>query len=236
MVPYTGGGITDVVTRLVTQKMSAPLGQAIVVDNRPGANSRLGADIVAKAQPDGYTMLTVIAGHAANATLYAGKLPYDAFRVYLVAHSMGPAELLDYAHRRIKGLVLEEGSPTAHVAIVARAFDIPVVGRVEEATRQIEAGDATRASLTYKKLARFVTPTWEQKLRFGETQLAEAASLAEVSVAPDARRSAWFVRNESDTTELFVHDAARGLVGLARGRLGRVGARAGGGDPERPVS
>ncbi len=54
---------------------------------------------------------------------------------------MGPAELLDYAHRRIKGLVLEEGSPTAHVAIVARAFDIPVVGRVSEATRQIEAGD-----------------------------------------------------------------------------------------------
>jgi phosphotransferase system enzyme I (PtsP) len=59
----------------------------------------------------------------------------------LVAHSMGPAELLDYAHRRIKGLVLEEGSPTAHVAIVARAFDIPVVGRVAEATRQIEPGD-----------------------------------------------------------------------------------------------
>ncbi len=59
----------------------------------------------------------------------------------LVAQSMGPAELLDYAHRRIKGLVLEEGSPTTHVAIVARAFDIPVVGRVAEATRQVEQGD-----------------------------------------------------------------------------------------------
>jgi tripartite-type tricarboxylate transporter receptor subunit TctC len=82
VVPYTGGGITDVVTRLVTQKMSAPLGQAIVVDNRPGANSRLGADIVAKAQPDGYTMLTVIAGHAANATLYAGKLPFDPVKSF----------------------------------------------------------------------------------------------------------------------------------------------------------
>jgi phosphotransferase system enzyme I (PtsP) len=59
----------------------------------------------------------------------------------LVAHAMGPAELLDYAHRRIKGLVLEEGSPTTHVAIVARAFDIPVVGRVADATRRIDAGD-----------------------------------------------------------------------------------------------
>ena len=59
----------------------------------------------------------------------------------LVAHALGPAELLDYAPRRIRGLVLEEGSPTAHVAIVARAFDIPVVGRVAEATRLVEAGD-----------------------------------------------------------------------------------------------
>jgi phosphotransferase system enzyme I (PtsP) len=59
----------------------------------------------------------------------------------LVAHSMGPAELLDYAHRRIVGLVLEEGSPTAHVAIVARAFDIPVVGRVQDAAGRIEPGD-----------------------------------------------------------------------------------------------
>jgi phosphotransferase system enzyme I (PtsP) len=59
----------------------------------------------------------------------------------LIAHSMGPAELLDYAHRRVRGLVLEEGSPTAHVAIVARAFDIPVVGRVEDATSRIESGD-----------------------------------------------------------------------------------------------
>jgi phosphotransferase system enzyme I (PtsP) len=59
----------------------------------------------------------------------------------LVAHEMGPAELLDYAHRRIMGLVLEEGSPTSHVAIVARAFDIPVVGRVANATNLVEAGD-----------------------------------------------------------------------------------------------
>jgi phosphotransferase system, enzyme I, PtsP len=59
----------------------------------------------------------------------------------LVAKSMGPAELLDYAHRRVRGLVLEEGSPTAHVAIVARAFDIPVVGRVEDATSRTESGD-----------------------------------------------------------------------------------------------
>ncbi|MDQ5847653.1 MAG: tripartite tricarboxylate transporter substrate binding protein [Pseudomonadota bacterium] len=82
IVPYTGGGITDVVTRVVTQKIQASLGQSVVVDNRPGANSILGADIVAKAPPDGYTMLTVIAAHAANATLYAGKLPFDPVKSF----------------------------------------------------------------------------------------------------------------------------------------------------------
>jgi len=76
IVPYTGGGITDVVTRIVTQKMSGALGQPIVVDNRPGANSILGSDLAAKAAPDGYTMVTVIAGYSANVTLYAGKLPF----------------------------------------------------------------------------------------------------------------------------------------------------------------
>ncbi|MBV9553116.1 MAG: phosphoenolpyruvate--protein phosphotransferase [Alphaproteobacteria bacterium] len=68
----------------------------------------------------------------------SGPLPNEFI---LVAPSMGPAELLDYAHRRVRGLVLEEGSPTSHVAIVARAFDIPVVGRVEDAASRIESGD-----------------------------------------------------------------------------------------------
>ena len=76
----------------------------------------------------------------------AGRPPSAAWaelppEFILVARAMGPAELLDYAQRRIIGLVLEEGSPTAHVAIVARALDIPVVGRVEDATSRIEAGD-----------------------------------------------------------------------------------------------
>ena len=59
----------------------------------------------------------------------------------LVARSLGPAELLDYGRRRIRGLVLEEGSPTAHVSIVARALGIPMLGRVGNALLRIEAGD-----------------------------------------------------------------------------------------------
>ncbi len=59
----------------------------------------------------------------------------------LVARVMGPAELLDYDRRRLKGVVLEESSPNAHVAVVARALDIPVVGRVKDALDLVEAGD-----------------------------------------------------------------------------------------------
>src|SRR3954467_10597116 len=94
VVPYTGGGITDVVTRVITQRMQAPLGQPIIVDNRPGANSILGSDIVAKAPPDGYTILTVIAGYAANVTLYSGKLPFDPRKDLIPVSLAGIAPLI----------------------------------------------------------------------------------------------------------------------------------------------
>ena len=82
IVPYTPGGITDSVTRLVTTKLQETLGQPIVIENKPGANSQIGADLVAKSPPDGYTFLTVIAAHAANATLYSGKLPFDTTKSF----------------------------------------------------------------------------------------------------------------------------------------------------------
>ena len=94
VVPYPGGGITDVVTRVVTQKMAGPLGQPIVVENKPGANSIIGADLVAKSAPDGYSILTVIAAHAANTTLYAGKLPFDTVKSFAPVSLAGIAPLI----------------------------------------------------------------------------------------------------------------------------------------------
>ena len=82
IVPYPPGGITDNATRMVLQKVQEQTGWTIVVENKPGANSILGADLAAKAAPDGYTFLTVIAAHAANATLYAGKLPFDTVKSF----------------------------------------------------------------------------------------------------------------------------------------------------------
>jgi len=94
IIPYPPGGITDNATRMVVQKVAEQTGWTIVIENKPGANSILGADIVAKAAPDGYTFLTVIAAHAANATLYAGKLPFDVVKSFAPVSLVGIAPLI----------------------------------------------------------------------------------------------------------------------------------------------
>jgi tripartite-type tricarboxylate transporter receptor subunit TctC len=79
IVPFPPGGSTDLVARVVAQKMSDAWGQQVVVDNRPGANGMIGTDLVAKAAPDGYTIvLGTIGPMAINASLY--KMPYDIDR------------------------------------------------------------------------------------------------------------------------------------------------------------
>jgi len=92
VVPYTAGGLTDVTTRLTLEKMN--VGQTFVVDNKPGANSLIGAEIVTNAAPDGYTFLTVIAAHAANKTLYAGKLKFDPVSGFAPVSLVGVAPLI----------------------------------------------------------------------------------------------------------------------------------------------
>jgi tripartite-type tricarboxylate transporter receptor subunit TctC len=94
IVPYPPGGITDSATRMVVQRVAEQTGSTIVVENKPGANSILGADLAAKAAPDGYTFLTVIAAHAANATLYAGKLPFDVVKSFAPVSLVGIAPLI----------------------------------------------------------------------------------------------------------------------------------------------
>ena len=97
IVPYTPGGYTDYMTRTVTQKLSEVIGQTIVIENRPGANSVIGADLVAKAPPDGYTFGTVIAAHASNATLNT-KLPFYPLRDFTYVSLMSVAPLIMVAH------------------------------------------------------------------------------------------------------------------------------------------
>jgi tripartite-type tricarboxylate transporter receptor subunit TctC len=79
LVPFPAGGSTDFVARGIGQKITEAWGQQVVLDNRAGAAGIVATEIVAKAAPDGYTLLMNSVSHAANASMY-GKLPYDTLR------------------------------------------------------------------------------------------------------------------------------------------------------------
>jgi len=79
IVPYPPGGTTDILARIMAQRLSERLNQQVVVDNRGGAGNNIGTDIALKSQADGYTLLLVNPANAINATLYT-KLPFDFLR------------------------------------------------------------------------------------------------------------------------------------------------------------
>ena len=80
MVAFSAGSGTDTIGRIVAGGLSQAFGQQVVVENRAGAAGNIGAELAAKAPPDGYTLFLVNLGHAANVTLYEGKLNYDLLR------------------------------------------------------------------------------------------------------------------------------------------------------------
>ena len=80
VIPFPPGGPLDIIGRVIAQKAGDAWGQSVVVDNRPGAGGNIGADLVAKSPPDGYTILMgALSTHAVNPSLY-GKMPYDAVK------------------------------------------------------------------------------------------------------------------------------------------------------------
>ena len=93
VVPYTPGGFTDQMARLVQIGLQTRLGQPVIIDNKPGANSLIGVDAIAKAPADGTTFGVVIAAYAANTTLYP-KLPYDPQKDLTGVSLMGVSPLL----------------------------------------------------------------------------------------------------------------------------------------------
>lgn len=115
----------------------------------------------------------VIGAESGGGTAAGGELPED---VILVARGMGPTELLDYDRRHLRGLVLEDGSPTMHVAILARALDIPVVGRVKDALSRIEIGDPVIVDGDNGQV--FIRPSDDIQDTFSASQDMRAAKLA----------------------------------------------------------
>ncbi|HYC46971.1 MAG TPA: tripartite tricarboxylate transporter substrate binding protein, partial [Burkholderiales bacterium] len=97
VVGFPAGGSVDLVARLVGQRLSEATGKQFIVDNRPGAHGIIAADLVAKAAPDGYTLLIVSGGHSINPSLYK-SLPYDTLGDFAAVSSVASYPLLLLAH------------------------------------------------------------------------------------------------------------------------------------------
>jgi tripartite-type tricarboxylate transporter receptor subunit TctC len=118
VVPFPPGGLTDVMARQVGQQLAERWKVTVVVDNKPGGGGQIGADAVAKAAPDGHTILAITLTHAANVTLYQGKSPFDFQR------DLKPVALLAGSPMLI---VVPANSPIKDVKdLVARARERPL--------------------------------------------------------------------------------------------------------------
>jgi tripartite-type tricarboxylate transporter receptor subunit TctC len=93
IVPYPPGGGTDIVARVIGQRLQQSLGQPIVIDNRGGAGGTLGTAVAAKAAPDGYTLVLVPTSHVINPSIYA-KLPYDTEKDFAPITMVASAAIL----------------------------------------------------------------------------------------------------------------------------------------------
>ena len=117
VVPFPPGGGNDTIARLVAQKLSAALGQQVIVDNRPGAGGTIGAEAAARSPSDGYTMfLAGVATHGINPNIRR-KLPYDALKDFEAVSLIASAPLLVIVHpslpvKNVKDLIaVAKGKP-----------------------------------------------------------------------------------------------------------------------------
>ncbi|MDB5904785.1 MAG: tctC [Betaproteobacteria bacterium] len=97
VVPYTPGASNDTLSRATAQSMAPLLGQSIVIDNRPGAGGMIGAENVARAEPDGYSILNVQASFATNVAIRA-KMPYDVFKDFAYIGMMTRSPMIVVVH------------------------------------------------------------------------------------------------------------------------------------------
>lgn len=142
VVPYSAGGGTDIVGRLLAQKLGDRWGQSVLVDNRTGANGVIGSAHVAKSTPDGYTLLLVVGSHAVNPALMK-SMPYDTVSAFssitnvatspmvLVVSAKGPyrnlPELLAAARKEELGVGNSEGQTRLTGELVRQAAGLKTV-------------------------------------------------------------------------------------------------------------
>ncbi len=107
IVPYPGGGGADIVARMLAQKMTQSMGQPVLVENKPGASTLIGTEMLAKAAPDGYTLGLITDSHAINPSFFA-KLPYDSVKDFSLVSQLVFVPLVMVAHPSLNVKTLPE--------------------------------------------------------------------------------------------------------------------------------
>src|SRR5438445_12154794 len=93
VVPFAAGGVADITARVLSQKMGESMGQQVIVENRPSAGGIVASEAVAKAEPDGYTLLFITNGNAVSASLFK-SLPYDTVKDFAPVSTVGFFDLV----------------------------------------------------------------------------------------------------------------------------------------------
>jgi tripartite-type tricarboxylate transporter receptor subunit TctC len=135
VVPFSPGGATDTLTRLIAQKMGENWGQPVVIDNRSGAGGTLGTAMAAKATPDGHTLLTSSSAFVINAALHQ-HLPYDPLRDFAGVTQIGISKSTLLVTSALGVKSLKEFIDLAHTGRIAR----------EVTPRPAKSGSAYRPS------------------------------------------------------------------------------------------
>ncbi len=126
VVPFPSGGTTDIVARMMTARLAEEFGQQFIVDNRGGAGGTIGAEIAARANPDGYTISVVASSYATNAALY--KLPYDPIKGIAPISMISIVPFILAVHPSVKAASLKEFIELARARPGALNFGTPGTG------------------------------------------------------------------------------------------------------------
>ncbi len=242
IVPYPAGGTTDLLARALAHKMSASLGQQVVIENRPGAAGNIGSDLVAKARPDGYTLLMgTIASHAINPNLYR-DMPYDPLRDFapvmlvatlpnlLVVNPAVPAttvkELIELARRKPGELAFASAGSGTTQHLSGELFKkmagvdmlhIPYKGNAPAVTDLVGG----QVQLMFDNI-----PISLQQVRAGKLRALAVTGPKRSAALPDVPTVAEAALPGYSVTSWFAMYAPAGTPGAIVARLNREAARA----------
>lgn len=202
IVPVAAAGGTDIIARIVLTRLSDAIGRAFVVDNRPGAGGLLGNEIVAKAPPDGYTLLFTYAAHTIVPFIYTStKIPYDVYKDFtpitlagqqpllLALNAQVPAntvgELIRLAKAKPDSLNIAWATPSSSGALAAEIFKIATGSRMVSVPFKGGAPALTALIQNEVQLIFTTPPTIMPHLKSGRVKVLATSGKARAPYLPD---------------------------------------------------